>query len=435
MTRSSVISLRVSWRVWLIALSAFALQPPVGARGPDGRTPSAWNAELLDVKLHGVRVEPQTMENAWMAISINYLLPANFYMAQPAGSDSAKFAFSKEICTGRELVEAFLAVYPTYSYTQDRETGVAWVHPKTIRYEDILSQKIRIKRPASQVPAFDAVIFPLCRLLGIGIGFPDSPLPGPVFDYAVDLPKGVYSARDIVNFCCIANPTKAFRFFAGSIFPSSRGGLTMLPDNLFYSSRLAPPRAEAVRFWEIEFGKSLSASGIPSDEELCGALADPNPGKRWAARIYLEAAWQHYPWFDVIGKSHGAEQAAWAALGLQAAGFRGSDGRSLVLFRTVKGFADKLVQIKDPGLALVTSLELNREKQDTSYLDAIVRRHKYTEAEVASVKPDIYRLAHESRPVLDRLKKMRLHVPEFSRKALRELEDTNLLTLFSVEKK
>jgi hypothetical protein len=189
-----------------------------------------------------------------------------------------------------------------------------------------------------------------------------------------------------------------------------------------------------VRFWEIEFGKSLSANGIPSGEELCGALADPNPRKRWAARIYLEAAWQNYPWFDVIAKSHGAEQAAWVALGLQAATFRGSDG-SLVLLKTVKGFADKLVQIKDPGLALVTSLELTREKQDTSYLDAIVRRHKYTEAEAASVKPDVYRLAHESKLALDRLKKMRLHVPEFSRKALRELDDTNLLTLFPAEKK
>ena len=98
------------------------------------------------------------------------------------------------------------------------------------------------------------------------------------------------------------------------------------------------------------------------------------------------------------------------------------------------GIAEDLTQIKDPSLALVTSLELAREKQDTSYLDSIIRQHKYSKTEIDSIKADIYQLAHKSKLALNKLKALKLDVPEFSPKALDQLENTNIFTLVPVGK-
>ena len=78
---------------------------------------------------------------------------------------------------------------------------------------------------------------------------------------------------------------------------------------------------------------------------------------------------------------------------------------------------------------LVTSLELTREQMDTSLLDELVSKHKYSEAEIVSIASDVYRFAHESSDVLNKLKSMKLDVPEFSPVSLRDLGETNLFEL------
>ena len=416
-------------RVCLIAVLIFIVKMPVGGYAEGVQLPSKWDQDFLNVQFQGVRIKPSTMTDAWQQIGKKYLLRANFYMDVVPDSDSVEFTFDKETATGKELIEAFLATYPTYTFTQDRETGVIWIHPKRIKYENILNQKIRIDRPAFQVRALNTVVAPLTRMLSMTM--PEWMRPGPTLNYGVDLPAGVYTVKEIINFCCVANPSKAFEFFPGY----EGGALIVNLDNLYFNSPLTPPRAEAVRFWEIEIGKSTN--GIPVAAEVGAAMSDSNPRKRWAARCYFEAAIINYQMSDIVRQSGSPENKVWAALGEEAAIYRGINDPQFLVANVASGFTTNLTQISDPGLALVTSLELAREKQGTNYLylDTIVSQHKFTEAEVASIKSDVYRLAHESPLALDKLRAIKLDVQEFLPKALDELADTNLFTLVPAEAK
>jgi len=77
---------------------------------------------------------------------------------------------------------------------------------------------------------------------------------------------------------------------------------------------------------------------------------------------------------------------------------------------------------------------LAMERKDASVMD-VVSGHKFTAAEIAEVKPDVYRIARESKLVRDKLVEMKFDVPELSAAALTELADTNLFTLVPAEKK
>lgn len=390
---------------------------------------SKWDKVLLNIELHDVHIKPNTMESAWLEIRGKYLLRANLYLGTKSDADLKIFSFDKKTATGKEMIEAFLDTYPAYVYTQDSKTGVIWIHPKRIKYEDILSEKIKIDHPAYQVSAVNSVIIPICRLLHLQqlIGFWELQS----FNYGVDLPDGVFTARDIINICCIENPTKAFRFLPNY----GGGGRTIILDNVGYRNPLALPRATAIKFWEVEIGKSTNET--PSAAELSAAMSDMDPNIRLAARSYYEAAPINYQQYEIVEKSGSLENAVWAAVGVEAAIFKGVNDPQFVVANAGEMVKTNLLQIKDPSLALVISLELAREKQGTNYLylDAIIQKHKFSEAEIASIKPDVYRLAHESPLALDKLKAMKLEAVEFSPKALDELADTNLFTLVPADQK
>ena len=103
--------------------------------------------------------------------------------------------------------------------------------------------------------------------------------------------------------------------------------------------------------------------------------------------------------------------------------------------RSLPRLGEDLKKIENPKLALLASLQLTNEKQDTSYLDAIVSKHAYTEAEIASIKPDLYRMARSSKAIRDKLTEMKSQVPALSPEALSELENNSFLTLVREEKK
>ena len=274
------------------------------------------------------------------------------------------------------------------------------------------------------------IFIPLCRLLTPNVNAYLEHFGPPLnltFDYCVDLPAGIYSLKEVLNYCCVGNLTESF-----AIGRDDRGVFFIEPIDLYYGNPLAPPRVAAMKFWEIEIGKP--ANGTPNTMEISTAMSDTNPRIRWAARSYLAAARQNYQFDDLGSKINDPEKAIWEGLGIEDIVFRGIDDSQ---FGRIEApwFAKNLAKIQEPGLALLTSLEQAREKQDTGYLDAIVNAHKFSEAEIASIKPNIYRLAHESKLALDKLKSMKLNVPDFSQEALRELEDTNLFTLVPAEEK
>jgi hypothetical protein len=394
---------------------------------------SRWDRDILSIQLHDVNISRNSLITTWQQeIESRFLLRSILYYDGKSDSGST-FTFNQQAATAKELFDAFLVAYPAYTYTQDPVTGVIWLHPKSIKYQDILKDKIKIERPAMQISMYMDVLEPLCNILSPKViteysleGTPDASC-----EYAIDLSPGVYSTRDILNDCCLNNPTKSFCIFVAPSGVLLRDGtLTIDPVNLSFNNPLYPPPSAAVKFWETEIGKSTN--GIPSAVELSVAMSNADPRKRWAARSYFEMTRMNYIAEDILRKSDSPEKAVWAALEIEAATYRGINDPQYLIY-VAPEFTNNLTQIKNPCLALVVSLELTREKQDTSYLDSIVSSHKYSNAEIASIKPDIYRLAHESKLVLDKLESMKLDVPEFSPESLREMESNHLFTFIPSE--
>jgi hypothetical protein len=251
-------------------------------------------------------------------------------------------------------------------------------------------------------------------------------------DYNVDLPAGVLSVRQIVNFCCGADPTTVFE-----MGPDSWGvaDIEFWPITLGYGNPFAMPRAAAVRFWELEIGKP--ANGTPTMDEVVAAMSDRNPGKRRAAQLYQKAASVNYPPNELTKKITDSEKKLWVWLAVMIPPLTFAKDSEFFVSSFSNNFvplSNDLKQVQDPRLALLWSLELARAKQDTSYLDAIVSGHKFSEADIAGIKPDVYKVARVSKSVREKCIQLKLDVPEFSPENLRELERTNLFHLIPEEK-
>jgi hypothetical protein len=103
---------------------------------------SKWDEELLKVQLHDVHLDFDANElvPSWQEISTRFLLRSVLFYDDKQLS-GAKIIFDRDIASGKEVLEAFLAAYPEYMLTQDQNTGVIWLHPKSIKYKDILSAR------------------------------------------------------------------------------------------------------------------------------------------------------------------------------------------------------------------------------------------------------------------------------------------------------
>jgi hypothetical protein len=406
----------------------------------DGQSNSIWDEDLLKMQLHDVTVKPNfmlnpnPMLNAWQEIGRHYLLRCNIYFEGTASSPDAIFSFHSASTTGKELLEAFLTTYSEYTYTQDQQTGVIWVHPKRIEFRDILSQKVRVAKTALQVSMYQDIFAPLKRILApekiAGNPLGDGGWAYNTFGFCLDLPAGEYSVRDLLDYCCVANPNLVFALTPGwSGVQAPKMCLDIA--NLNYDNPMAPPRNGAIRYWEIEVGKTTN--GAPSPDEVEEALADPNPRIRTAAVRYLGLTSANYdkgalikP--DIINPDS-LRRSAWAAFEMKyllepgMGDYPGIIGTKWPMM----ALTNNLAQV-DPGLALLISMEVAREKKDASILDAFAS-HKFSEAEIAVIKHDLYRIARASKLVRDKLIELKFDAPELSAAALRELENTNLFTL------
>jgi hypothetical protein len=454
LTRRTAVSVSCVMAVCLVGLAGWRVAAEIQAG--EAQIHSKWDQEILNAELRDVQIEADSFRGVWDDLVMKYLVRANLYMDVAAGPDETlkkPFAFRKEKTTVKELFDAILAAYPAITYSQSRETGIIWFHPKRVKYDEILSLKVRVAPGASHIPMYRDVYMPLCGLLGTNVidrddaikmglvdvameidpatGKPPTPWH---FYYDVDLPPGTYSAREILDSCCVANPTKAFE-----IFPSIKHTpLIIRQRDLLVPPPSLQPRATAVKFWEMGIGKP--ANGAPSLEEIRAAMSAAVPGNRATACLYMEAGWG-ISTLDLVGGSHSPEQAVWAALGAESVVRRDAlwSDKFAHFFseipRRIPRLQEDLKKIEEPKLALLVSLELTIEKQDTGYLDAIVSKHKYSEEEIASIKPELYRMARSSKAVRDKLMGMKFEVPALSPEVLNGLGNTNFLTLVPEEKK
>jgi hypothetical protein len=206
--------------------------------------------------------------------------------------------------------------------------------------------------------------------------------------------------------------------------------------HLNYQNPLAPPRTAAVKYWDTEIGNATNV--VPSGDEIGAALADPNPRIRAVACRYLELTPLSFDRRDLLKTNSSAElrKSLWAMLEVKSITFPPGSSFPMLSNRKVpwvmSAFTNNLAQV-DPGLALLTSMELALEKKDTSIMDCVTG-HEFTKAEIAVIKPDVYRIARASKLVRDKLLEMKFAAPELSAQSLHELENTNLFTLVQTYK-
>ena len=414
-SRSSARGLTIALAL-LTAISC-GLTVRVGSAAQAGHG-SAWDESLPTVELQGVSIEKRGLVEAWQEIATRYLVRSCLYRDVKSDSDSRPFTFKRESATAKDLMQALLAVYPEYSYTRDEKTGIVWFHRKAVAYKDILAEQVTVARREVQLPMYLGVVEPLCEYSGERL-IPESP-PSVAFfvtfNYCVDLPAGTFSVRDILNICCTADIGKAF-----AVIPAMQGypagSLAIIPINLRESNPLLPPRAAAVRFWDIELGKGTNAIPVPDD--LRRALADPSPRRRWAARVYLEATMVNYRESDLLDNGDDANDVIWSALGLKTLERSGQPFLSRYE-RVTQVFSNDFAKLS-PGVALLASMELAREKNDAGIMNRI-SEHSFSTTETDVIKPDLIRIARKSSLVREQLSKMSFADPELSPGGLHELE-------------
>jgi len=397
-------------RLLLFLALAAALNKSVLAA--DTQLRSTWDNELLNMEFPNVSIDGSSLNDSWMKLCHNLALRSVIYWDTNSDSDSKNFVFKSDAATGREILEAFLFAYPAYTFTQDPATGVIWIHRKAINYEDILSQKVQIKRSVQQVPVYSSVIIPLRAF------FPKHALPSDqgiliyAFSYGVDLSAGVYSIRDVLNLCLVENPHLILysRHFSNGD-PSIGFSNLMNPKD---TSRTAP-----AKFWHGVMGDGKS--GVPSIEEVGAALSDANPRKRWAACVYLrmesdslQQRGRYWKLFSSIDSD--PQKAVWEAL----AGATIVGGVNYGHLERLQQFVTNDLPQLNPGLALLACMQLAMQKNDPGIMDPVVG-HKFSIAETDAIKPEFYRLFWESKLVRDKLLQMKFDAPELSPQSLNEL--------------
>ncbi len=393
---------------------------------------SNWDEQLPNIEMHNVHIDKTGIVGAWQEMATKYLLRANFYMDAIRDADSRRFTFDKESTTVKDIFNAFVTTYPAYTYAQDEKTGVIWIYPKKMTYVDLLNAKVRIDHSALQIPMYDGVLLPLCKLTstnGIIAQYFVSSLMVVTCNYGVDLPTGTFSVRDILNFCCVPNISAAFFVSpAGSLMTSKLIQIT--PVNLLYDNPMVPPRTAACVFWEMEVGKTQI--GTPNLAEIATALGDSDPQKRMAALSYIKAASVNYETENLMDQNDDPQNAIWAAIELKSFQVMNGEQPFLTRHEKVMRLLSNALAHQNPGLALLASMEVAREKNDATAMD-LVADHNFSTAEIAIIKPELIRIARQSKLVRDKLSKMKFDDPELSPDALHELEDTNLFTLISTK--
>jgi len=371
------------------------------------------------MEFHDINIRGDSLVKSWKCLCTDLLLQACLYQDVKADGDSAPFEFKSKETTGKMALEAFLAAYPDYTFTQDAATGIIWIHRKKVRYEDIFSQKIRIRHSAEQVPMWGSVVMPLQALQGVSPGNDDWKL-SVAWCYGVDLPAGVYAVRDILNFCDLPNPSMVFETLPNA-------GQIVWGGELNVVSPIRPPRAAAVAFWhdEISDGKE----GPPTLKEIGTALSDPNPRTRWAGCLYLKMTMGNYDIGQFFTNAGGSEREVWEALAL----WRVSPSAPGPYLYNLEHYVTNTLPQLNGGLALLACMQLAAARDNPAILDAI-RGCKFNSQQFAAIGPEFYRLVRSSSLVRDKLIGMKLDSPEASPERLQELGDANLFELVPVDK-
>jgi hypothetical protein len=402
---------------------AFALLPALTQAAEQ----SKWDQELLGIQFTNVSIKAPNLPRAWQEIATKYLVRCNLYMDRNMDADFHAFRFVKSAASGGELLQEFVSVYPAYTYTQDPQSGIIWLHRKEIKYSEILDQKVKIECACPQARAFTDIIEPTCSILAPRLTYSPVSFASPSrysFDYGVDLNAGIFSVKEILNQCCAANPTKAF-----FIVPADNGGLSIKLVNLFTSNPLLGIRPAILRYWEVHF--STPRGFQPGIAEIAKKLSDKDGKTRAIVRNYLEGTYPEYPFLQLCSGTNDLSSSACGAINMKSI-FRMGRGneRFVSSFANLTGVPTNSTAQITPGLRLLVAMEIAREKSDSSVMDPALPHH-FTKEEIEALMPELILIVRESRLVREKLLEAKSSFPEDLIHDLSQLGQTNLVKLIA----
>lgn len=244
----------------------------------------SWDKELPGMVCRKVDISAGSLPRAWQEISSTLLLRSVLVAAHDFSTEGS-FSLKKDQCTGGEIFNALVSAYPKFVWEQDRESGVVWIFPKKMTLEAILSQKVRVPLRSGGLRMQQDILdnLALNPLFEVGVEA------GSKFSYGtfyrpVNLEKGDYSIRRILNCCCADNPSWGF------IITLTSGGACpyyIMPVNL--NMEKTTEMAPGVQLWWKLRVKKQIKDRSPSLSEIGDALSDPRPEVRRAAQSYIHA--------------------------------------------------------------------------------------------------------------------------------------------------
>jgi hypothetical protein len=350
----------------------------------DGNMLSTWDRDLPNLKLENVTFHASSLIDAWKSLSIGYLA-RSILVTPDRASEVRPFDYQSVTCTAKDIYDALAATYGL-GWVHDELTGVAWFHPVELPAERILRTRVETTRDQLGLPMQSAILEPLGESSATSFAVKQwGSLFENTFDYAVDVPANVYTVQDLLNLCCIANPTKTFHVQVG------RGGFLVTAVNLV-SDVSGPAPLGALHLWDLQVGQARG-DGALTGEQLTAALADQQAEVRRAARNYLEATIWAVEVDELVTRSTSTEQALWTCIGITSILARSEEATHRASIETMERLAtDEFLAVCEPGLAVMTALELSRLTKDARALGVIEKRD-FKATELSSVISDACRVA------------------------------------------
>jgi hypothetical protein len=326
---------------------------------------SKWDQGLLNLTIDNAKIHAGSLLELWKEVSITYALRSVLVVSNTT-VDKSPFHYEAENYKVGDLYNIIAAAY-NLAWTQDRETGVAWFYPIEVNYSDILSIKIEVARHYLGLPMQSGIL----EILAVNC--PDitvkkwDTLFRNTFDYAVDIPSGSYTIRDILNVCCVANSTKTF-------FLDIRNNNTNVTAiNLVSEGAYSPP-AGALYLWQTEIENS-NGNVIPTRKQLLVALSDKEFKTRRASRNYLESIIWSFELDDLVSHWFSIDQALWTCIGITSIIVRTEDATHQASIEIMKKLAtDDFLNHCEIGLALIIALEITRLTSDGDAIKVIKER-------------------------------------------------------------
>jgi hypothetical protein len=354
-----------------------------------------WDFDLPALELKHVHIEANSLQKAWKKFSADYGLRSVLVISEDSGTNG-RFQFDKEVCNVKEVYDALVATFPAFTWTQDDNTGITWFYPTGTVYTGLLKSKVTLADDELGIPMQAGFLEPLCKNESLNVRVKEwDEIFQNTFNYPVNIPRGTYSVRELLNLCCLANPSKTF-----FIVQYSRGFTVVRASNLVVSDNNAPSRG-SLHLWELEIGKLPGRA--PTDDEIIDALGHRDARVRWAAKMYLEANIWRCPWEIWAREAVPTERALWAILGIQEMLVRAEGASFKIGINRMKDLCTEEFLMKaDPQLATLAAFELARVAKDTRAMDIILKR-KIVDSELVAVKPELCRMCRQSGLLRDKL--------------------------------